>query len=108
MRLRDTCTILRAGTLEDPYGGTGSEPDWSTATETDSACSIQPGQSREMTADREQVVADWIAYLPAETDITSADRISWRSLTFTVSGDVGLWVRGATAHHLEVPLERVG
>lgn len=106
--LRDTCTIQRAGTVEDPYGGAGSEPDWDNPTETEVACSIQPGASREETGDREIVVAAWVGYFPAGTDLVNTDRILWRGSEFTVAGDVGTWVHGTTSHHLEVPLQKVG
>lgn len=108
MRLRDTATILRATATGGGYAGETGEPDWTAPTETEVACSIQPGSSVEQGQDRETVVADWVGFFPAGTDLTNADRVSWRGRTFTVDGEVGLWVHGSSEHHLEAPLKRVG
>lgn len=109
MKLRDTATILRAAVLAPAYAGESGEQDWGNAAETVVACSIQPGASREAAQDRPDfVVADWVGYFPAGTDLTAADRIAWRGRTFTVDGEVALWVHGTREHHLEVPLKRVG
>jgi len=109
VNLRDTATILRATAGTGGYAGEEPESDWTTPTETDVPCSIQPGSSREADQDRPDfVVADWVGYFPAGTDLTNADRVRWRGRTFTVDGEVGLWVHGASEHHLEAPLKRVG
>lgn len=109
MKLRDTATILRATAGGGGYAGEADDADWSDPTENDVACSIQPGSSREADQDRPDfVVADWVGFFPAGTDLTAADRISWRGRTFTVDGEVALWVHRSSEHHLEVGLKRVG
>lgn len=109
MKLRDTATILRATVGAGGYAGEDDAADWSDPSEIEVPCSIQPGSSREADQDRPDfVVADWVGYFPAGTDLTAADRVAWRGRTFTVDGEVALWVHGASEHHLEVPLKRVG
>lgn len=107
MRWHDTATILRASQVEDPYGGTGHESDWSTPTSAIVSCSIQPRQSLEANGDRELLVGAWVGYFPADTDLLHTDRISWRGRTLTVDGDVAPWVQAGAVHHLEVPLQDV-
>lgn len=108
MRLRDSATILRATSGTGPYAGETGEADWSDPTETPTVCSIQPGTSQERNEAGETVVAEWVGFFPAGTDLTNVDRVLWRGRTLTVDGEVGLWVHGSSEHHLEVPLKRIG
>ena len=110
MRWHDTCTIQRGGAEVDPYTGESTgELDWSTPTATpDVPCSIQPRTSTEAGDDQETVVAGWVGWFPAGTDLTNADRIAWRGMTLTVDGEVAPWVRDGAVHHLQAPLQRIG
>lgn len=108
-RWHDTCTIQRATQTTNTHTGEAEgEPSWASPTETTGVpCSIQPRSSLEGEGGA-VVVGGWLGLLPAGTDLTSEDRISWRGRLLEVDGDVSPLVFRGVVHHLEVPLKAWG
>lgn len=79
--LPDTATIQRTTRTVDSAGGyTDAWTDFATV-----ACRVAPANGREQTiAGRLDAVGTWTITLPANTDVTSKDRIAVGSRTFEV------------------------
>lgn len=79
--LPDTATIKRDTQVSDGAGGYTV----TTATSDPVACRVAPSNGREQTiAGRLDAVGTWTITLPANTDVTSKDRIAVGSRTFEV------------------------
>ncbi len=108
----ETVTILRAGTLTDPYSGEDA-PDWDNPIETELAgCLFDPGTSGEP-------VTDWRSgrsesptlYAPAGTDpdvVTAGDRVVVRGDSYAVEGRPQDWRMGVKPFGLVINLSRFG
>lgn len=90
----ETVTRLRAGSSVDPYSTEASE-DWSTPTEQDitTLAPAEPRPSSEPVQDaRNAVVSGFTLYLPADADVTAADRMVVRGNTYDVLGEPASWL----------------
>jgi len=99
-------TITTPGTATDRYDD--ARPDWTNPTRTRTARGwlTETGSTEEVGA-REAVVSAWRLFLPANTPITSSDRITVNGDTFEVDGDPHHAQTPSGAHHLEVPLRKI-
>lgn len=98
-------TVVHAATTNDEYGT--PQKNWATATRVETKGWITQVRSDEVTPDRETQTADWVAFLPLETDVDGFDRLEWGSLTYEVDGPpLRAWTpRGE--HHVEARLRVV-
>lgn len=100
-----TITVLRAATTASDYG---NRPvlDWANTTSTQVAgCSVQPAPASANTVDRDAFITRLQAYVPADTDLRSTDRVVWGGNTYDVDGDVLRWDFDPLSH-LVVNLRR--
>ncbi len=56
-----------------------------------SGCSVQPMDGAENLIGRDSVVSRWQLFLPEDADVTSADRITHKGITYEVDGSVQEW-----------------
>jgi hypothetical protein len=89
----------------DPVTGNESV-DWATATRTSVAGSVQPLSSSESTADEQVTITRWRLFCPP-VPMTAEYRVEWDGDSFEVDGEVGVWKRRGTSHHVEAVLRRV-
>lgn len=101
--LTETVTVVRYSPTTDAYGNTvpGAE-----------ARTSYPGRLEQLAADeivrdRDTVITDWKAFLPAGTDITAYDRIEARGNLFEVVGLPNEHRTPRGPHHIEVQLRWV-
>lgn len=108
----DSLVRVRAGTREDRGGNT--VPDWSQGAVHRlpvDQLNIQPASQAEGVDDtRTTATTGWRVQSEEGTrpDITAADRIEWRGLTYEVDGEVAEWpdpLNGAV-HHIEFTMVR--
>jgi head-tail adaptor len=101
--LSETVTVIRYTDATDAYGNT--EP----GAETRVAYPARLEQLRtdEIVRDRDTVITDWRAFLPADADVTAYDRIQARGHLFEVVGLPASQHSPRGAHHLEVHLRYV-
>jgi hypothetical protein len=93
-----TVTVVRPGTKPADYG-TGSQPDWDTATRTAvGGCSVQPAPAAVNTVDRDTFMTRWVAYAPDGTDVRATDRVEWDGATYEIDGEVMRWALGGLPH----------
>ena len=101
--LAETANVVRFASGVDEYGNLvrGDE------TRTAYPARLEQLRSDEIVRDRDTIVADWRAFLPAGADISPYDRIEARAHIFEVTGlpDQQRTPRGV--HHLEVQLRFV-
>lgn len=98
-------TILRAGSTTDRYGD--AVKDWATATSTASKAWVAQQSRTENVEGREALISEWVAFLPAGTDVAGRDRLVWGDLTFEVVGRPNTAPSprlGGASHHVEVTL----
>lgn len=102
--LTQTITVSRPTyDAVDEYG----DPQPGTATTASYPARLEQLSSEELIRDRDTVVADWRAYLPAEATIGPFDRVEENGKTFEVWGDPIEHRSPRGAHHVEVRLRRV-
>lgn len=100
-----TVVVVRAASKASGYGNRPSL-DWSNTTRTEvSGCSVQPAPANTYTVDRDAFVTRFQAFLPADTDVHSNDRIEWAGAAYDVDGDVLRWDFPGLSH-LVVNLRR--
>lgn len=104
----ETVTRQRATQVSDPYSGeTG--PSWSNPSEVDiEGCAFDPGGSSEaLDLARNVITTQPTVYAPVGADITAADRLVVRGVTYEVDGDVAVWRNPFTGWEpgLVVPLK---
>lgn len=101
--LTETATVVRFASGVDAYGNIvpGAE------TRVTYDARLEQLGSDEIVRDRDTIVADWRAFLPATADISPYDRLEGRGHVFEVSGlpDQHRTPRGA--HHIEARLKFV-
>lgn len=101
--LSETVTVVRFGMASDEYGNVvpGAE------TRVSYPARLEQLGSDEIVRDRDTILADWRAFLPANADISPYDRLEGRGHVFEVSGlpDDHRLPRGA--HHIEARLKFV-
>ena len=103
---RQTVTRIRPGvkTLR------GSDvPDWDNATTLDiPECSVQPAGTSLSQDGRILGTSDGMtAYLPADADVQSGDRIQYENKVYTIMGDPRVWPSASgSLDHIELNLER--
>ena len=106
---RDSVTILRAQTSEDPYSGTQAL-DWSLppAETVVANCEVQPGASQEYLLNRDYTLIAWTVFAPAGTDVTALDRVRYRGVEYDVDGVPGKWdyIPGGRLNYVEIALKR--
>lgn len=91
----ETVVRVRAGAVADPYSGetalTWDEAEVSKLDITTLA-PPEPRPSQEPVQDaRNAVVSGWTLYLPADADVTSADRMRVRGVDYPVQGAPAVW-----------------
>jgi len=101
----DTVTILRSTWRNDGHGN--RVEDWSNPTTTEvGGCSVQPGASAENLTNRDAVLHEWRAWLPADADILATDHVEVPSgVVCEVVGEPQRWA-GLGLDHIEVYLTR--
>ena len=105
MILHDAAQVLTGTTAEDAYGGTGSEVSWTSPTVGAAIpASVQPRTGTEESQDRAQAIGDWRAFLYANSEVTTANRLRWNGRDFEIHA-VMPWrdLRGRD-HHIELDL----
>jgi hypothetical protein len=69
-----------------------SIPNWSDTVSHDIPnCIVQPLVGAEVLGDRDSVEYKWKMFLPANSDITSYDRVIHLGVTYEVDGDIQRW-----------------
>lgn len=103
--LNRPCTIAR-GVENDGYGL--DTPD--EAETTDTVCELQQRNRSEAGDAGEISLSDWVVFLPAGTELTTADRITVEDQTFEVIGAPWPVVHPVSqiASHLEATVRRTG
>lgn len=84
-------------------------PDWENATTLDiPGCSVQPAGTSLSQDGRILGISDGMtAYLPADADVQSGDRIQYEDKVYTIMGDPRVWPSASGAlDHIELNLER--
>lgn len=101
--LTETVEIVRYAATTDEYGNTvpGAE------TRTAVAGRLEQLRTEELVRDRDTVIVDWRAFLPAGTDINAYDRVAARGSLFEVVGLPNEQRTPRGAHHVEVLLRWV-
>lgn len=101
--LSETAVVVRHGAAADEYGNLVR----GTEARTTYPARLEQLATNEILRDRDTVVTDWRAFLPATADVTAYDRVEARGHVFEVSGlpDQHQTPRGP--HHLEVLLRFV-
>lgn len=101
--LSETATVIRYAATLDEYGNTitGAE------TRVDYPARLEQLSAEEIVRDRDTVLTDWRAFLPADADITAYDRIAARGNLFEVVGLPNQHQTPRGPHHLEVHLRWV-
>ena len=91
--MSETVTIQRGTPRQGRYSAEATDLDWSSPTETEAPClGFNPGGSTEVSAVwRVAVSTQPTVYLPTGTDITPADRVVVRGVTYEVDGDPADW-----------------
>lgn len=108
MRLADFVQVLTASTVEDPYGGTGSEVSWTSPTVGAAIpASVQPRTGTEESQDRAQAIGDWRAFLYPDAAVTTANRLRWNGRDFEIHAVMPWRDLRARAHHIELDLSIV-
>jgi hypothetical protein len=98
-------TIVTPGVTTDRYNN--ASKNWTAATRTPVKAWISQRNRAEVLGNREAQLSDWIAYLPAGTEIDGGDRIEWESLTFEIDGPPNPAWSPRGPHHVEVQLRLV-
>lgn len=98
-------TIVRAAASVDRYNDVSA--DWSSATRTVVHGRLQQTDTVEVAVGRDTVIADWVLFLPAGTDVLPSDRVEVDGATFEVVGlpNVAHTPRGP--HHVEARLRSI-
>lgn len=101
--LSETVTVVRYEATTDVYGNTvpGAE------TRTSYRGRLEQLRTEEIIRDRDTVIADWRAFLPAGTDITPYDRLEARGHLFEVVGLPAAQHSPRGVHHTEIHLRYV-
>lgn len=101
--LSETVTVVRYQATTDAYGNTvrGAE------TRTTYSGRLEQLSTDELVRDRDVVITDWRAFLPADVDLTAYDRIEARGHLFEVAGLPDLQRTPRGPHHVEVQLRFV-
>lgn len=91
----ETVVRVRAGQVADPYSGETS-PTWAEADvskiDIPTLAPPEPRPSSEPVQDaRNAVVSGWTLYLPADSDVTAADRMRVRGIDYPVQGQPAIW-----------------
>lgn len=106
MRYRDVVTVVRAPVVTGPDGAT--VPNWDgSLTSTDYPGEFQPISSTEDIVGQERTESTHKAFLPADADITSADRIRFLGVDYWVDGAPENHRHRGRAHHIEAFCFRV-
>lgn len=101
--LAETVTVVRYAATTDEYGNTVPGDETRTA---------YPGRleelpTSELVRDRDTVITDWRAFLPATVDLNPYDRIEARGHLFEVVGLPNQHHTPGGPHHVEVQLRWV-
>lgn len=101
--LSESVEIVRYAATTDEYGNTvtGAE------SRTSVAGRLEQLRTDEIIRDRDTVITDWRAFLPAGTDITPYDRLAARGNLFEVVGLPNEHHTPRGPHHIEVHLRWV-
>lgn len=105
----ETVTRQRAVQVSDPYSGETTASWTNPAEVTISGCAFDPGSSGEtLDLARNVLTTQPKVYAPAGSDITAADRLVVRGVTYEVDGDVAEWRSPFTGWEpgIVVPLKR--
>lgn len=109
MRYRDVVTVVRAPEVAGPDGSTA--PDWTvpegSLTVTDYPGELQPISSTEEIVGQDRTESTHKAFLPAEADVTSADRLRHQGLEYWVDGAPEDHRHRGRPHHIEAFCFRV-
>ncbi|MGB8021745.1 MAG: head-tail adaptor protein [Candidatus Nanopelagicales bacterium] len=103
--LSDTVTRLRAGTSTDAYGNT--VPDWDTATSLTLSARVQQSSQGEDILDRDSQQAQFVVFLPAGSDVTGSDRLTWAGRTLELVGPPTPVGGYRAVHHIEARAREV-
>ena len=110
--MNETVIIQRGVPRQGRYSVEATDLDWTTPTETTVPClGFSPGGSSEVSTEwRVAVSTQPTVYLPTGTDITPADRVVVRGVTYEVDGDPADWRSPFSGwrHGLAVSLKRFG
>ena len=89
----ETIQRIRAVPILDPYSGEVTGSTWVGAPEIDiEFVAVEPRPSSEPLNDaRNAVTSGYTLYLPAGSDVTSADRVRVRGVAYEVEGDPADW-----------------
>jgi head-tail adaptor len=101
--LSETATVVRYADTTDEYGNTvpGAE------TRVTYPARLEQLTASEIVRDRDTVITDWRAFLPASADLTAYDRIEARGHLFEVVGLPNIHQTPRGPHHTEVLLRFV-
>jgi head-tail adaptor len=91
----ETVTRLRAAVVTDAYSTEATELDWDNATEAalTTLAPAEPRPSQEPVQNARNAVTDgWTIYLPADSDVTAADRLRVRGDDYAVLGEPAVWI----------------
>lgn len=101
--LAETVTVIRYVATTDEYGNTvpGAE------TRTAYSGRLEELATSELVRDRDTVITDWRAFLPATVDLGPYDRIEARGHLFEVVGLPNQQQTPRGPHHVEVQLRWV-
>lgn len=103
--LTDSVTRLRAAVVTDAYGN--QVTDWAHATSVSLSARVQQSSAGEDQLDRDSQLAQFVVFLPAGSDVTGSDRLTWAGRTLELVGPptpVGGY-RGV--HHIEARAREV-
>lgn len=95
-------TIVRAGEIDNGYGGIGV--DWDAAERTDVLGWLNSVTSTEVLDGRDTLISNWKLYVPAGTDITGRDRVEVDGATYLVVGKPSTASTPRGTHHVEANL----
>lgn len=109
MRFRDTVTRLRAPTVTgvDGVQVQNWKSDESLWTKTDYPCEFQPLSSSEDVVAQQRTESTHRAFLPADADVLSTDRLRFQGLDYQVDGQPEMWRKGGRNHHAEALCFRI-
>lgn len=100
--LSQTVTIVRASTVNDPYGT--PVKDWTTVTRTAYPARLEQTLAQEITTDRDTVTSDWRLFLEASAVIGPYDRVEADGKTLEVVGSPSVEHTPRGPHHIEARL----
>lgn len=88
----ETVTVLTPAVIENRYGRSTVDPDWSHAVQaTVDGCLFAPQSTSEDNDGRTAVLSDARLYLPAGTEVTAGCRVVIRGEQYEFDGSPSVW-----------------